>query len=534
MSMSTKEIDFQNPLRKAVYFLIITVSPFTISGQAQTKPYSEVPYEIAPVEAPFKMPPFNRPDIPNKTFDIRDFGAKEMDADKMNKCTDAIHKAIDAASESGGGTVLVPAGQWLTGPVHLKSNINLHLEKNASLFFSEDKTDYLPVVPQRYEGVEVYNYSPLIYAANVTNVSITGKGTLEGQGQHWLEWGTVQPRANAAKVPLSRRKNFGKGAGKEGMRPNFVVFWKSKNILVEGITLNESPMWNIHLVYSQNAIVRDITVNSLASQNGDGVVVDSSHDVLLEYNQLHTGDDAIVLKSGFNEDGLAINIPTENVVIRNYYAYKVRTGSGGVVFGSETSGGIRNVYVHDAVFEKCDRGIRFKTARGRGNVIENIFVRDISMKDITYEAININTAYAGAGIGPSPMVRNIDIRNIRIDGVPDAIVLNGLPEKWIENIRMDNIIVTNSEKGIRLARVKNITLENIRLKSEERALIGKDVYELYLKNITLNDNEKGAPIFMEGKYTGVIVAPDLPKSDIDLGEEVDKNAIMKNIPEAKW
>jgi hypothetical protein len=192
------------------------------------------------------------------------------------------------------------------------------------------------------------------------------------------------------------------------------------------------------------------------------------------------------------------------------------------------------VYVHDAVFEKCDRGIRFKTARGRGNVIENIFVRDINMKVITYEAININTSYTGAGVGPSPLVRNIDIRNIRIDGVPNAIVLNGLPEKWIENVRLVNIIVTNSEKGIRLARVKNITIENIRLQSEERALIGEDVFELYLKNIILNDNEKGAPVFLDGKYTGVIVAPQLPKSDIDLGEEVDRNVIMENIPENEW
>ncbi|MFO8002145.1 MAG: glycoside hydrolase family 28 protein [Marinilabilia sp.] len=515
--------------------MAISTPLFFISAEAQSEGYfSDVPHEISSVDAPFETQAFSRPRFPDQTFDIRDFGAEKMGGEKKKKCTDAIHEAIDAAADAGGGIVLIPAGQWLTGPVHLKSNINLHLEEDASLFFSEDKEDYLPVVPQRYEGVEVYNYSPLIYANKVENVAITGKGTLEGQGEHWLDWGTVQPRAQAAKEPLSRRKNFGKGAGKEGMRPNFVVFWKSNNILVEGITLNETPMWNIHLVYSENAIVRDVTVNSLESHNGDGIVLDSSRGVLLEYNHLSTGDDAIVLKSGFNEDGLAIDTPTENVVIRNYYAYKVRTGSGGVVFGSETSGGIRNVYVHDAVFEKCDRGIRFKTTRGRGNVVENIFIRDVKMKDINNEAINFNTSYAGAGVGPSPLVRNIDIRDIQIDEVPNAIVMKGLPEKWIESIQLKDVVVTNARKGVRLARVKNVTLKNLRVESEKKAFKGEDVYELYLKNIKLSDREKGAPVLLKGKYTGVVVSPEFSKDDIELGKGVDGNVIVDDLPESEW
>ena len=173
------------------------------------------------------------------------------------------------------------------------------------------------------------------------NAAITGKGVLDGQARHWLDWWSVQPRATATRVPLSRRTNFGKGSGSEGMRPNFMVFWESEDVLVEDVTVQNGPMWNIHLVYTNRAIVRGVTVNSVDSHNGDGIVVDSSRDILLEYNHLETGDDAIVLKSGFNEEGLEINIPTENVIIRNFSAYDVRTGSGGVVFGSETSGGIR-------------------------------------------------------------------------------------------------------------------------------------------------------------------------------------------------
>jgi hypothetical protein len=514
------------------YNLVILAFMFLATSiQAQSEYIENVPIEIAPVNAPFEAPCFKRPQFPDKTYDIRDFGAKEM---PTGKSTEAIHQAIEAAFQNGGGKVLIPKGKWLTGPIHLKSNINLHLADGASIFFSENKEDYLPVVHQRYEGVEAYNYSPLIYAYKVTNVAITGKGTLEGQGTHWLEWGTVQPRSEATKVPLTHRKNFGKGSGKEGMRPSFVVFWKSKNLLIEGITLNESPMWNVHLIYSQNAIVRDITVNSLKSHNGDGIVLDSSKDILLEYNHLKTGDDAIVLKSGFNEEGLAINIPTENVIIRNYYASDVRTGSGGVVFGSETSGGIRNVYVHDAVFEKCDRGIRFKTARGRGNVTENIYIRDVRMKDITYEAINFNTAYTGAGIGPSPLVRNIDIRNIQIDGVLKAIVLTGLPEKWLENIHLEDVTVINAKEGARLTRVKNLSMKNVSIESESRAMEAEDVYEFRLENITLKDRKQGKSFLLKGKHTGAIIINDFPTNDIEFGNETNKNVILEKLPSTDW
>ncbi|PRY99900.1 polygalacturonase [Marinilabilia salmonicolor] len=531
--MTTKNNTPRQKNKKILFAALVfsITSWMTISGQDNK--FSEVPHDIAPVEAPFEMPVFERPVFPDQTFDIKDFGAVQKGSNN-HKITDAIHLAIDAAAAAGGGKVLIPEGEWLTGPIHLKSNINLHFEEGASLFFSENKEDYLPVVKHRYEGVEAYNYSSLIYANNVENVAITGKGILEGQGEHWLNWSTVQPRAEATKVPLSRRKNFGKGAGKEGMRPSFVVFWKSRNIFIEGITLRESPMWNIHLIYSNHIVVRDITIHSVESHNGDGIVLDSSGDALLEYNHLSTGDDAIVLKSGFNEEGLEINIPTENVVIRNYYAYDVRTGSGGVVFGSETSGGIKNVYVHDAIFEKCDRGIRFKTARGRGNVTENIIIRDVQMKNIRYEAINFNTAYTGAGVGPSPLVRNIDIRNVKINGVPNAIVLNGLPEKWIENIYMENISAINVKEGIRLARVKNLVMKDIRIESESRAMIADDVYEVKLENLELKDQTAGNPVLLKGRYSGAIIAPDFSEENVDFEEGAEKNILIKDLPSAAW
>lgn len=522
---------FYNNYRFLLGMLFILLPKVETNGQSN--PYSDAPYEIAPLKAPFEMPDLKRPRFPDNTFNIKDFGAKERGGEKV-KCTEAIHRAIDAAEKAGGGKVLIPAGNWLTGPIHLKSNINLHVEEGATVFFSEDKEDYLPVVIYRHEGVEVYNYSPLIYAFELEHIAITGKGIFNGQAKHWLEFEKTQPRSIATKVPLSRRQNFGKGAGVEGMRPNFIVFWKCKDILIEDITVSNGPMWNVHLIYSQRAIVRGITVNSVESHNGDGIILDSSKDILVEYVNLSTGDDAVVIKSGFNEEGLKINIPTENVVVRNYYAHNVVTGSGGVVFGSETSGGIRNIYVHDAIFENCDRGIRFKTARGRGNVTENIYVRDIELKNTTYEALNFNTFYTGAGVGPSPLVRNIDIRNIKIDGVPKAIVLVGLPEKWLENIHLENIDVKNTEEAIRIDRVKNLTMKNITAVSEKRAMIAEDVYEFTLENIDLKDKEGKAPILLKGEYTGVVVMSNLLKKKVELGEGVSQDVILEKYPSADW
>lgn len=498
--------------------LIAATVCLLILATASLGQITEVPEDIAPIDAPFPMPQLQRPSFPSETFDIRDYGAQEMGENSDVKITDAVHRAIAAASENGGGTVLIPAGKWLTGPIHFRSNIHLLLAKGAEVYFSTDKNDYLPVVHYRHEGVETFNYSPLIYVSEAKNVAITGQGTLNAQGEHWWRWGRSQPRAIATKVPLSLR-HFGKGAGMEGMRPNFIVFWKCEDILVEGITLNDSPMWNVHLLYSRRAIVRDVKINSLQAPNGDGVVVDSSQDVLVEYNHFKTGDDAVVIKSGFNEEGLQINIPTQNVVVRNYEARDVRTGSGGIVFGSETSGGIKNIYVHDAYFEGSDRGIRFKSERGRGNVVENIFIRDIRMKDINQQAINVNTFYTGpTARGPAPLFRNIDIRNVQIDGVPEAITLIGLPEKWLENFTLTNVTVKNARVGARFTRVKNLILNQVQIESQQRAMVATDVYELTLNDVTLKDQAEGDPLLLEGQYTGEVTLGDYPTDEVEFGD----------------
>ena len=470
--------------------------------------HARVPDVIAPIVAPFPMPSLTRPSFPDRTFDIRDYGAKPMKgANKAEQviATNAIHHAIAAAHAVGGGKVIIPAGQWLTGPVHLKSHINLHLEKGARVFFSTNRNDYLPVVLQRHEGVEALNYSPLIYGYQLDNVAVTGAGVLDGQGEPWWTWFHEHgppPRVLAARQPLSLRK-FGKGADQEGMRPGFIVFLDSSKILVEGITLNNSPFWNIHLVYSRDAIVRNVRVNSLDAPNGDGIVVDSSRNVLLEYNHLETGDDAVVIKSGLNEDGLRINRPSENIVVRHFKAAQVRTGSGGIVFGSETSGGIRNVYVHDGYFEGADRGIRFKTERGRGNVIENIYIENIEMKRINQEAIIVDTFYTGPGAtGPSPALRNLFIKDIRIDTADIGIGMTGLPEKWLVNIYLENISIKNTRVGGLFHRVKDLYLSNVAIQSGEPALLFDQVIEARLTGLQLKDAENSGCRFRCDLYQG--------------------------------
>jgi polygalacturonase len=461
------------------------------------------------------------------TFDIRDYGAVQCNwqNNEKHKSTEAINNTVIACRDNGGGKVLIPEGDWLTGPIHLKSNVNLHLAEGAVVHFSNDLEDYLPVVHVRCGGVEAYNYSPLIYAPFVENIAVTGRGTLHGHGRWWWSWAKKNDEGNrseASKVPLEKRR-YGKGGGQEGMRPSFIVPWKAKNILIEGVTLKESPMWNVHPVYSENIIVRGITVHSLDSPNGDGIVPDSCKNVLIEYNRLQTGDDAVVIKSGLNEDGLKIGIASENIVVRNFTARDVRTGSGGIVFGSETSGGIRNVYVHDAYFDGCDRGIRFKTARGRGSIVENIYIENVEMKNIERQAVNFNSYYERDATGKSPLFRNIYINNVRVNGAHTAIEMIGLPEKWLENIRIKNAVFENVLNGAVARRVKELILKDVSIDSKGRPITLEDVFEAAIKNVNLSGRHP--PVFIAGSESGAVAVDGLKPNQVEFAENLPRGAV---------
>jgi polygalacturonase len=505
----------------------IVVLTSVFNGVAVAARTQEVPAEIAPIKAPFAMPQLKRPAFADRVFNIVDYGAlqcKWADSDKR-KSTKAIAKAIEACHAAGGGKVLIPAGDWLTGAIHLKSNVNLHVAAGATLHFSNDLADYLPLVHIRSEGVECYNYSPLIYAPRVENIAITGKGTLHGHGRWWWQWRKENyrmDRRQASKIPLKQRP-YGKGGGMEGLRPSFILPWKAKNVLIEGITLIESPMWNVHPVYSENIIVRGISIYSLDSPNGDGVNPDSCKNVLIEYNHFETGDDAVTIKSGLNEDGLQIGIPCENIVVRNFTARDVRTGSGGIVFGSETSGGIRNVYVHDAEFDGCDRGIRFKTARGRGNVIENIYIENVRMKNIERQAINFNSYYDREAVGKSPLIRNISIHNVQVNGARTALEMIGLPEKWLENIKIKDALFENVHNGAVGHRVKELTLENVTIKSTSRPVSLHDVFEVSIKDIDLHGQQP--PVQFSGSESGAIEIKGLDLDSVEIEADVPPKAV---------
>jgi len=529
--------------RAAVPVVLAGLVPCMPPAAAQ-EPSAAAPPGIAPIRAPFPMPQLQRPVFADRVFSIVDHGAK---AGEGHLNTGAFRKAIEACSESGGGTVLVPAGRWLTGAIHLRSNVNLHLEEGAVVCFPSDLALYLPVVHDRIMGVECHNYSPFIYAPHAENIAVTGKGTLEADGHWWYAWaeehkhGTKQgdPREAASKEPLATRK-FGKGAGVEGLRPSFIVPWKAKNVLIEGVTLRNIPLWAVRAVYTTNIIVRDISVWGVAgrhglekvSHNNAGVCLDSCRNGLVEYVRIETMDDAVVVRSGLNEDGLKINIPSENIVVRNYSATDIHTGSGGIVFGSETSGGIRNVHVHDAVFERADRGIRFKSTRGRGNVVEDIWIENIRMKDIRRHAISFSTSYSNpVEGGPAPLFRNIRIANVRCDNVATnegkpsaALYMSGLPDMWLENFSFRDIRITNARKGAQISRARNITLENFQLQASKGPAVSLDD----CRRVTLRHTDLQGPdaaLSVRGTRTAELDV-DVPAARVRFADDVDPAVVQ--------
>ncbi|HEX6963157.1 MAG TPA: glycoside hydrolase family 28 protein, partial [Lacipirellula sp.] len=323
------------------------------------------------------------PRFPDRDFHVADFGAN---SDGQADCKAAFDQAIAKCAASGGGRVVVAEGRWLVnGPLHLKSNVCLHLQRGATILFSPEPADYLPPVFTRFEGTEVINYSPLLYAFDQENVAVTGEGTLDGQAddEHWWPWKTTASDDIAAlgkmadeSVPPEER-TLGEG---RHLRPNFIQFYRCENVLVEGITIIGAPMWVIHPCLSTNVTVRGVTVNS-HGPNNDGCNPESCRDVLIEGCTFDTGDDCIAIKSGRNADGRRLSVPSENIVVRNC---TMKDGHGGVTLGSEMSGGIRNVFVEDCYMSSpnLERGIRLKSNTRRGGYLENMFVRNVEVGEV--------------------------------------------------------------------------------------------------------------------------------------------------------
>jgi polygalacturonase len=410
------------------------------------------------------------PQFPDRDFKLVDYGAK---GDGQTNCKLAFDRAIDAASEAGGGRVVVPAGEWLVrGPIHLKSGVNLHVEEGATVRFGTDPADYLPAVLTRFEGNEAMNYSPLLYAYNVENIAITGKGTFDGgaDSKHWWRWkGGSGGEQNQTRDSQSLRKMaenavpaaervFGEG---HYLRPNFVQPYSSRGILIEGVTFSSSPMWILNPVLCENVTIRGVTVDS-HGPNNDGCDPESCRDVLIENCTFNTGDDCIAIKSGRNADGRRIGRPSENIIVRGC---TMKDGHGGVVLGSEMSGGIRNVYVEDCRMDSpnLDRAIRLKSNSLRGGYLENLFVRNIHVGQVKEAVIRINLRYED-GVGEYyPAVRNIHIENITSNKSGRPFYFVGLEKAKIENVVIENCTFKNAAKPSVFDEVEQVTLRNVRL-----------------------------------------------------------------------
>lgn len=451
----------------------------------QTKLHYLIQDEIQPVNAPFDIKEFKRPTFKQNYFDIRNYGAVE--GGKI-KCTEAIREAIHQASLEGGGYIIIPEGKWLTGAIHLDNNINLYLDKNAELIFSQEPEDYLPVVFARHEDVECYKYSSFIYANNKENIAITGAGTLNGQGNYW--WGYKTKKRDSEillyemgknNVPVEER--IFDGTNDRELRPAFFQPMNCKNVLVEGITFLYGAFWTITPTYCDNVIIRKIKIITYGdlgdTPNGDGVNPSSSTNVLIENCEFSTGDDCIAIKAGRDNDGLRVNKPCENIVIRNC---KGLIGHGGIVIGSETSGGIRNVFAENCQFYGTDRVVRIKTTRGRGGIVENMWFKNLSGDDIQKEALRINMRYNPQGplverlpaqpvTESTPIIRNIHFEDIKITNSKSySIELLGLPEMLMDNISFKDLSL-HSIKGINLSDVNRISFNNITINSEKEPVV---------------------------------------------------------------
>ncbi|MEO5562827.1 MAG: glycoside hydrolase family 28 protein [Chitinophagaceae bacterium] len=430
--------------------------PSTASWKSSADPLEQM--EL--VRKQIKAPLFN-----NKEFPVTIYGAVG-DGKTLN--TEAFRKAIDECNKNGGGRVVVPPGVFLTGAIHLKSNVDLHLADSAKILFSVDAKDYLPMVFSRWEGMELMNYSALIYANEQENIAITGNGVLDGNAsyQNWWSWNAGRPSKQVKARDLLHELNhkqtdpktrvFGEGSY---LRPNFIQFYTCKNILISGVRIINSPMWNVNPVLCENITIENVKIIS-HGPNTDGIDPESCKNVLIINCYFDTGDDCIALKSGRDEDGRRINRPAENHIIQNC---QMKDGHGGVVIGSEISGGAKNIFAINCLMDSpnLDRILRFKTSSSRGGVIENIFMKDVKAGVYKDAAITFNMFYEQPG-NFIPTIRNVWVENLDVeDGGDYGIYVHAYKQSPVQNLTMINCNIRGVKTPIRIDYVKNLQFNNV-------------------------------------------------------------------------
>ena len=481
--------------------LTMTMAVLTLCAAAENK-YLQYTQGL-----PFKMPEVKAPVIPGAKVNLKDFGA--VGTGEV-LCTQAFEKAIDLLSKMGGGHLIVPRGVWLTGPVVLKSNIDLHLEAGAVMLFAADESLY-PIISTSFEGLDTRRCQSPLSANGAVNVSITGQGVIDGNGQYWrpvkrskvtdAQWQEVLSRPGGREmkkdywVPSEGYEKGEQGANmnipnaqteqewqavRRFLRPVMVNLVRCKNVLLEGVIFQNSPAWNLHPLMCENIIIDNVLVrNPSYAQNGDALDLESCTNALIVNSRFDAGDDGICLKSGKDADGRRRAVPCANVVVDGCTVF---AGHGGFVVGSEMSSGVRNIMVRNCQFLGTDVGLRFKSTRGRGGIVENIFIDGVSMTDIKTYALTFNMYYGGKSVAEvladgdqsqdvpavpvtdeTPIFRNIDIRNVICHNAGYAMEFNGLPEMPIDRITLRNIDIS-AHHDATFQYSKNITKENVRIK----------------------------------------------------------------------
>jgi len=478
---------------------------FAVAAKAQDNKYAAYTKGL-----PFAMNEIAAPKIPSAEVRLNDFGAV---GDGATLCTEAFAKAVDALVKKGGGHLVVPRGVWLTGPVVLQSNIDLHLEAGAVVQFAADESLY-PVIDTSFEGLDTRRCQSPLSAHNATNISITGQGVIDGNGQYWRpvkrskvtdsQWAEILRRPGGRELRKGYwvpSEGFARGeqganmnvptaktaeeweAVKRFLRPVMVSLVGCKNVLLEGVIFQNSPAWNLHPLMCENIIIDNVLVrNPSYAQNGDALDLESCRGALIVNSRFDAGDDGICIKSGKDADGRRRGRPCENVVVDGCTVF---AGHGGFVVGSEMSGGVKNIMVRECQFLGTDVGLRFKSTRGRGGIVENIFIDGISMTDIKTYALTFNMYYGGksvaevladGGTAPAaekkavdettPVFRNIDIRNVVCRDAGFAMEFNGLPEMPIDGIRLKDIIIY-AKHDATFQHCQNITKDNVVIKLTE-------------------------------------------------------------------
>ena len=496
--------------------LLIVIATFTYFGcsstaQNNTQEISSNQIDESSIYdgVEFDMPKVKTTSFPDLTVSILDHGAV---GDGVTKNTEAFAKTIAAVAEKGGGKVLVPRGIWLTGPIQFKSNINLHLEAGALILFSKDFDDY-PLVETSFEGLNTVRCISPIYADGVENIAITGSGTLDGNGDAWrpvkkskmtgAQWksllatgGLLNEKGDMWFPSESSIKGYQASSNfnvpdmidpselesvKDFLRPVMVSIKNSKRILLDGPTFQNSPAWNLHPLMSEDLIIRNLSVrNPWYSQNGDGLDLESCKNVLIYNNVFDVGDDAICFKSGKDQDGRDRAMATENVVVKNNIVYH---GHGGFVIGSEMSSGVKNIHVSNCTFMGTDVGLRFKSTRGRGGVVENIYISNIDMINIPTDVINFNLFYGGNSpvleadqsaddeardevavpvSETTPSFRNIFMKNIKATNSGTAANFQGLPEMNLQNVSLEDSFL-EAKNGIIAVDTDGLVLKNVKV-----------------------------------------------------------------------